>query len=227
MSSRILVLAPHADDETLGMGGTIAKRAADGDHVTVAVLTGPGPGVHPLFPAETWTTVRAEARKAFEILGVAETIFEELPSVLVGDLPMWQVNRTVASVVERARPDELFVPFPFDLHRDHRELFHAASVAWRPSSDAGRRIQRVLAYEVMSETHWNPPYLEPGFLPHSFVDITATLDRKLAALAAFKSQMHEPPHPRSIAACEALARFRGAQAGMMAAEAFVMVREFA
>lgn len=223
---RILVLSPHADDESLGMAGTIARFASEGAHVTIAVLTGPGDvSPHPIFPAATWDSVRSEARQAFDLLGVTETIFENLPAVLVGDTPAWEVNKVVDRVVRDACPDELYVPFPFDLHRDHRELFHAASVAWRPSSPAGRQIRRVSCYEVMSETHWNAPYVEAGFLPQRFVDITATLAKKLAALRCFSSQMQPSPSARSIETVEALARFRGAQAGVVAAEGFVVIRE--
>jgi N-acetylglucosamine malate deacetylase 1 len=223
---RILVLAPHADDETLGMGGTIARFASAGATVTVAVLTGPGEdGAHPIYPQAEWDRVREEARSAFQVLGVNETIFENLPAVLVGDTPAWEVNRTVARVIADVRPHELYVPFPWDIHRDHRELFHAASVAWRPSSDTGRAIASVACYEVLSETHWNAPYVEPGFLPQRFVDVTATLQRKLDALRCYKSQMVPFPGARSIEAVEALARLRGAQIGCAAAEAFVVIRE--
>lgn len=227
MGRKILVLAPHADDETLGMGASMAKWVRNGDSVTIAVLTGPGSEPHPLYPPATWDVVRAEAHRAFGVLGVKDVRFDNLPAVLVGDMPAWEVNKAVGDMIERVGPDELYVPFPFDMHRDHRELFHAASVAWRVSSPTGRSIRRVAAYEVMSETHWNAPYLEAGFLPHMFVDVTDTLSVKLDALHCFESQMRPAPHTRSIEACEALARFRGAQAGVAAAEAFVIIREFA
>ena len=224
---RVLVLAPHADDETLGLGGTIAKRVDQGHDVTVAVMTGHGSQPHPLFSREVFDVVRRECHAAMQLLGVEQLLFRDLPAVLVGDEPMWCINRVVADLIDSVRPEELFVPFPFDMHRDHRELFHAASVAWRPVSEAGRGIKRVLAYEVLSETHWNSPYLEPGFLPTVFEDITATIDRKITALAEFRSQLREFPDIRSVDAVRALASLRGAQVGVRAAEGFVLVRAIA
>lgn len=223
---RVLVVAPHADDETLGAGGTIARYAREGHEVYVAVMTGPGEDEpHAVFPRETWDVVREEARQACATLGVKELIFRELPAVLVADLSLWQVNRETLSLLNDVRPDVLFVPFPLDLHRDHRELFHSLSVAWRPTNEAGQGIKAVYAYEVLSETHWNAAYLEQGFLPNVWVDIEQDLDTKLAALASYRSQIAAFPHFRSLEAVEALARFRGAQMSMRAAEAFVLVRQ--
>ena len=222
---RVLVVAPHADDESLGAGGTIARHAAEGDEVFIAVMTGPGQGAHPVFPRETWDVVRAEAARAAEVLGVKQLAFRELPAVLVSDQPVHEVNREAAEVLEEFTPDVLYVPFPYDLHRDHREIFYAFSVAWRPNTALGRGVCEVYAYETVSETHWNPAYLEPGFTPNAFVDIADHLETKLDALACYASQMAEFPHFRSIEAVEAQARWRGAQVGMHAAEAFVSVRQ--
>jgi len=225
VSQRVLVLAPHADDETLGLGGTIAKRVKAGDAVTVCVLTGHGPGTHPFLQPEAFELVRAECAAAMKVLGVTDLRFRDIPAVLVTDTPVWQVNQTVRELIDEVAPDELFVPFPYDLHGDHRSLFHAASVAWRPVTPVGRQIKRVVCYEVLSETHWNAPYLEPGFLPNSFETISDTLELKLRALECFKSQMRPFPDIRSVEAIKALAQLRGSQVGVHAAEAFVIIRE--
>jgi N-acetylglucosamine malate deacetylase 1 len=221
---RVLVVAPHADDETLGAGGAIARHAREGDEVTVAVMTGPGEGRHPVFPNELWDTVRDEAEEAAAVLGVKDLVFRELPAVLVPDRPVWEVNGVAAEVLEQAAPEILYVPFPFDLHRDHREISYAFSVAWRPTTELGRRIRLIYAYETLSETHWNPAYLEAGFTPNTYVDISGELDVKLDALRCYRSQMLPFPHARSLEAIEHQARWRGAQVGMEAAEAFVTIR---
>ena len=221
---RVLVIAPHADDETLGMGGTIARLTAEGARVTVAVLTGHGDEPHPLWPPETWERVRGEAKRAMEVLGVDDLRFAELPAARVAEEPPWRLNRLTDELVREIEPDALYVPFPFDLHKDHRELFHSLSVAWRPSTEHGRRLREVHCYEVVSETHWNAPYLEPGFLPTCWVDISEQLETKLEAAACYESQLSPEPGPRSLNAVEALARWRGSQMGLAAAEAFVTVR---
>jgi LmbE family N-acetylglucosaminyl deacetylase len=222
---RVLVVAPHADDETLGAGGTIARHAREGDDVHVAVVTGHGDnGQHPIWPPSRWEKTRAGARAACRLLGVTDLQFEEVPAALVADQPGWQLNKVTGAIVERVQPDVLYVPFPMDLHKDHREVFHSLSVAWRASSPTGARIREIYCYEVQSETHWNVPYVEQGFLPTSWVDIGDTLEAKLQALACYENQVHPAPHPRSLEAVRALAVWRGSLMGMRAAEAFVTVR---
>jgi LmbE family N-acetylglucosaminyl deacetylase len=222
---KILVIAPHADDETLGMGGALARFADEGHDLTVAVVTGHGQREpHPIWPPGLWDRVRGEARRAMEVLGVGELLFEEVPAARVAEQPGWRLNRVTGALVERVAPDVLYVPFPFDLHKDHREVFHSLSVAWRPSSATGRKIREVYCYEVQSETHWNAPYVEQGFLPNCWVDVSDYLEKKLEAAACYESQIRPAPDARSIEALRALAVWRGSQIGVAAAEAFVALR---
>jgi len=226
--ANVLVLAPHADDETLGVGGTMAKHIDEGDDVAVAIATGAGvaPDGHPLFEQEEFDEVRAEAARSLERLGVTNLTFGNLPSVAFPQKPVWEVNEEVHRLIAAHEPDILYVPFPYDLHGDHRALFHAASVAWRPTTEMGRSIKRVLAYEVQSETHWNASYLEPGFTPNIWVSLSESqLQRKLEALRCYESQMYPFPHARSVQAVEHLARWRGSQQGLDAAEGFVLIKE--
>ncbi len=225
---RVLVIAPHADDETLGMGGTIARLADEGHEVHVAVLTGHGDlPAHPLGGREIWTTVRAEFEKACGVLGVQAFYYEELPAVMVAEQPMWEVNAIATRLVERVGPEVLYVPFLNDLHRDHRALYHAFSVVWRPYTPLGRKIRAVYAYEVVSETHLNFPYVEQGFSPNIWMDVSDYLETKLTALQCYESQLQPHPSARTVEAVQALAVWRGSQVGVAAAEAFVLVRKVA
>ncbi len=223
---RVLVVAPHADDETLGMGGTIARLATEGHDVRVALMTGPGEsGEHPFLPADGFKEVRAEFSKALDVLGVAEKIVCDLPAVLVEKEPIHVVNDITKKVVEQVQPERLYLPFPFDLHRDHRQLFYSFSVHARAYLTLGQNIKEIYCYETPSETHLSAPYLEPAFTPNAYVDISGFLDTKLKALKCYESQAQAAPLPRSPVAIEALARLRGSQVGVAAAEAFVIVRK--
>ncbi|HEX8831456.1 MAG TPA: hypothetical protein VF705_09840, partial [Longimicrobium sp.] len=110
-----------------------------------------------------------------------------------------------------------------DRHVDHRVIFDSAMVATRPVH-AGKEIQMVAAYETLSETHWNAPHIEPNFVPTWVVDITETIERKMAAVACYESQIPPFPGSRSVEAIEALAKFRGTQAGFAFGEAFHVIR---
>jgi LmbE family N-acetylglucosaminyl deacetylase len=217
---RALVIAPHHDDEVLGCAGTIARLAAAGAVVQVAIATR---GAPPRFDPKLAATVRAEALSAHELLGVARTHFLEFPAAELDRIPQADLNEALAGVVCEAAPDTVFIPFAGDLHRDHQLVFAAALVACRPGP---RRFPaRLLAYETLSETNWNGPYVTPGFAPNVFVDVSATLERKLEAMRLYRSQLRDPPSERSLEALRSLAILRGGAAHLFAAEAFVLLRE--
>jgi LmbE family N-acetylglucosaminyl deacetylase len=219
MSKRVLVIAPHPDDETLGAGGTIAKFSKQGHEVTVLVVSGHLP---PLYPQEAYARTVAESGDAFKILGVSHASFLEIPATRIGLEPISELNARVGAVIAEARPQIVFCPFP-DRHIDHRLVFDSVMVATRPVG-TGRSIELVAAYETLSETHWNAPHIEPNFVPNFVVDVTGEMDAKLRALSCYESQLRPFPAARSIEAVEALAKFRGTQAGFAYGEAFHVIR---
>ncbi len=215
-----LVVAPHPDDEVLGCGGTVARLAAAGQAVDVAVVT---TGTAPRFAAEGVAQVRAEAAAAHAMLGVRRTHFLDLPAAELDRVPHADLNAAIAGIVAQVRPRTLFVPFVGDIHLDHQLVFRACLVAARPRGQGGP--DRVLAYETLSETNWGAPYLDPGFAPTTYVDIGDTLERKIDAFRAFRSQVRAFPDERSPEALRALAMLRGATVHRTAAEGFVLIRE--
>jgi N-acetylglucosamine malate deacetylase 1 len=80
-------------------------------------------------------------------------------------------------------------------------------------------------HETLSETNWNAPLISPSFVPNVFVDISAQLEQKLAAMRLYGSQQRDFPHERSLAAIRALAMLRGSTVHRAAAEAFMLVRQ--
>jgi LmbE family N-acetylglucosaminyl deacetylase len=220
---RILVVAPHADDETLGAGGTIARRAAEGHEVHVAVVTDQIHEPHAMGPRSVRERSRAEAQRAIEVLGVHHLHFVEVPAVVLADPSVWDLDRTICALIEKIQPDVLYAPFPFDLHKGHCEVFHALSVAWR-STAVGRKVRAIFCYEVQSQTRENAPHVAASFTPNAWIDVSAHLDTKMRALACYESQLRPAPDARSIEAVRALAVWRGSQHGMAAAEAFMTIR---
>jgi LmbE family N-acetylglucosaminyl deacetylase len=219
IKKRILVVAPHPDDETLGAGGTIAKYVEQGHEVSVLIVAGHLP---PVYSREDYAITVREAEKAFAVLGIARSRFLEIPATMVGEQPVGILNGKVADMVKEIEPHIVLCPFP-DRHIDHRIVFESVMVATRPVS-AGRGIELLAAYETLSETHWNAPHMEPNFVPNWIVDITAQLDRKIGALTCYDSQIPAFPGARSLQAIKALAMFRGTQAGFSYGEAFQIIR---
>jgi len=220
----ILVIAPHADDETLGMGGTIARFVREGKRVVVAVLTGPGEGPHPLWPASMWDEIRGEAAEAMRVLGVEELLFENLPAACLADTPVHLINKTVGDVIAKVEPEELYLPYLHDLHKDHFALSYAALVHSRAYLEQAKGIRLVAMYETATETHLLPGSLYPPFTPNMWVDIGDTIEQKLGAWACYRSQQQKGPTPRSPEALRALAVSRGAEIGTAAAEGFLVLR---
>lgn len=220
----VLVIAPHADDETLGMGGTIAKLAREGKRVVVGVPTGPGDEPHPLWPASYWDEIRAEAAEAMKLLGVDELLFDNLPAACLDRTPVHRINRSVSDMIASVRPEELYLPYLHDLHKDHYALSYAALVHSRAYLDGGKGIRLIAMYETPTETHLFPGALVPPFSPNMWVDIGDTLEDKLAAWGCYRSQHQAGSTPRSAEALRALAVMRGAEIGVAAAEAFLVLR---
>jgi len=218
-TKRVLVVAPHPDDETLGCGGTIAKYASQGHEVSVLVVSGHLP---PLYKREAYETTVREAQNAFAILGVAGSRFLEIPATMIGSEPVHVVNQRIAEAIQAVNPHIVLCPFP-DRHIDHRLIFDSVMVATRPVG-AARNIEMLAAYETLSETHWNAPHIEPAFGPNWVVDISGFIEKKLQALKCYESQIPVFPGARSIEAADALARFRGTQAGFGFGEGFQVIR---
>lgn len=213
----LVVIAPHPDDETLGAGGTIARFAEAGVKVSVLIVSGHLP---PLYGPEAFDITKTEADAALTTLGAADWAFLRIPATKVHEAPVSEVTGKIAAFIKARAPEAVLIPFP-DRHIDHRVLFDYAVVACRPVHAEAPRI--VLAYETLSETHWNVPGVEPAFVPELFINVTDQIGKKRDALNCYASQIHTAPS-RSVEACMALARFRGSQNGFIYAEAYKVVR---
>jgi len=216
--SRILIMAPHPDDETLGCGGVIAKLAGKGSDVHVLIVT----KGDDLFDQDLVKRGREEAIKAHRLLGVKKTHFADLPAIKLDMLPQYQINEKLSEYLSEIRPDILFLPFPGDINRDHQIVHACGMVAARPHK---KIIRSIYSYETLSATNWNSLVASSPFVPNVFVDISDTIERKIEALKAYASQLRKYPHPRSVEAIVALSRYRGGFVHLHYAEAFVCLRD--
>lgn len=217
---RVLVVAPHPDDEIIGVGGTIAKRTKAGDEVFVCIVT---KGQELMFKKDFIEQGRKECRKADAILGVKETIFLDFPAVMLETVPRYELNRKISEVIQTIRPDEVYIPHRGDMQLDHQLVVDASMVALRPKHK--HVVKRIYAYETLSETGWNIPNVTNEFIPTVYENITDTYLEKLNAINIFQSQLNDFPAARSIGAIEALAKYRGSIVNINVAEAFSLIRE--
>jgi LmbE family N-acetylglucosaminyl deacetylase len=223
---KVLCVAAHPDDEVLGCGGTLARHAAAGDEVHVCLvaegLTSRITASSAGGSASELAELAAAARRADALLGVRETLLLGLPDNRLDELPRLDVIQRIEAVLASVRPEVVYTHAACDLNLDHQIVHEAVLTACRPVP--GQRVRRILCFEVPSSTEWRGAGSAPAFVPNWFVDISATLAAKRAALGEYAGEMRPWPHARSIDACEHLARWRGASVGVAAAEAFMLAR---
>lgn len=221
MGNKILVIAPHADDEIIGCGGTIAKAVNRGDEVYILIATNANIGAPELFNEEAIKKVRSEALNAHKYLGVKETYFMDFPAPALNAFPEYKISIEVSKIINKVKPNIMYLPHPGDLHQDHKAVYRASLVAARPQGNYC--VEEIYCYETLSETEW-APYQEKSFIPNVFIDVTEFFEHKLEAMRFFKSQIKEFPHTRSTETFEALAKYRGATVGVKRAESFIVER---
>ncbi len=189
--SRILLLSPHPDDESLGCGGTLLRHLHRGDQVHVIFLTSGEQGGHGRSPAETSRRREAEARAAARVLGLRHFEFWHQPDGALRATV--ELVRRLRQKLRSYRPDRIYVTHDREMHPDHRR---AARLVRRALSDYPGRRPEVLMYEV-----WTPiQQLE------EIVDISPWLEQKLRAVRAYRSQCAVVGF---VAAVKGLNRYRG------------------
>jgi N-acetylglucosamine malate deacetylase 1 len=222
-----LIVAAHPDDEALGCGGTIAKIAEAGGEVHVLFLsegvTARDETCDLIASAPEIAKREENARAAARVLGAQEPHFLRLPDNRLDQMDLIDIAKLVEAEIRRVTPATIYCHHGADLNVDHRITFQSVLTACRPIS--GLPVQRIYSWETNSSTEWATPEIGPGFVPNRFVEISDTLDKKRESIDCYAEEMRPFPHPRSWQAIEALARWRGATSGLLAAEAFQVIRE--
>ena len=216
----VLVIAPHPDDEILGVGGSIAKHKAEGHNVYICIVT---KGMAPMFDEQSVSRVRNEATEAHKLLGVINTFFLDITAVSLEEISKYKITASILEVVDKIKPEIVYLPHRGDIHLDHKIVFDASMVALRPIRD--HVVKEIYCYETLSETEWDAPNVANAFIPNTWVDITKFINTKLEAMSVFESQVHAFPHPRSIKSIEALSLYRGSNMGIKNAEALITIRK--
>jgi bacillithiol biosynthesis deacetylase BshB1 len=179
----VLVIGAHPDDVEIGMGGTIGALVQRGDTVTLLDLTDGEPT-----PMGSPERRRAESEAAARVLGVARRITLPLPNRYLMDTVENRV--AVAEVIREVRPSLLCVPYWVDAHPDHLAAEHLA--------EAGRFYAKLTRTDLRGTPHY-PDRILHFFCTHYrlqvapafVVDITGHIDRKLEAVACYRSQFNE------------------------------------
>jgi LmbE family N-acetylglucosaminyl deacetylase len=224
-SDSILVVAAHPDDEILGCGGTMTRLAGEGHDVRIAILA---EGMSSRYKNRADTDqqqlqhLHGRAQQAADKVGAKELVLCKLPDNRLDTIPLLDIVKTVEDLVARFRPHTIYTHHPGDLNIDHGIVHRAVLTATRPIEE--QSVREIYAFEVPSSTEWAFQRIEPTFRPNVFVDITNSLNTKIAAMACYDTEARAFPHPRSGEALRAIATRWGSVVGLRAVEAFELIR---
>ena len=217
---RILAIAPHPDDETLGCGGALFRHKAEGDDIYWLIITG-------ISQEDGWQEKVVKKRDneidaVTEKYGFSDVFNLRLPTTKMDTLPISDLIGEISNVYKKVEPDIIYMPFAYDVHTDHQIIAKAlqATLKWFRYP----HIKKVYMYETPSETEFN--FVENRiFSPNVFVNISQYLDNKIETMKIYDGEMGDFPFPRSEKTLRALAILRGSQSGFESAEAFELVYE--
>jgi LmbE family N-acetylglucosaminyl deacetylase len=189
---RVVVVAPHPDDESIAVGGTLALHRRAGSDVTTLFVTN-----DPIAADGTWLR-KPEAEAAAKVLGFQRRFlgFTDGQTSHQEDA----ITDALADAIRELRPDVVFCPFPGDHHRDHQAVSVSTARAVAKAGFSGE----VWCYEVWANL-W----------PNVAIDISDVIDEKRRAIECYRSQIALMPFAD---AALGLNRFRGLQVGMKHAE---------
>lgn len=218
----VLVVSPHPDDETLGCGGTIFKHKKEGKKIYWLLVTG-------MFRDAGFTEKKIKQRDkeidaVAKAYGFTEVFNLNLPATRLDTLPLVEIIEKVHEVIKKISPKIIYLPYKDDLHTDHQITHNVVIASTKPFRTPG--VEKIFAYETISETELGVPSAKNAFAPNVFVDITPFMDKKIKIMKLYKDEIKKFPFPRSEKNMKTLAAFRGATMGMHYAEAFMLLREF-
>jgi len=221
-SMKVLVIAPHPDDETLGCGGTLLKHKAAGDKLFWLIAT---KAYQPEWSAETIQNKEIEINAVAAAYDFAKVFRADLPTARLDTVGQAEIIAQLRKVIHEVAPDCVYVNHAGDIHSDHRVIFEGCASALKPFHTSIHGVKRLLSYETLSSTDAAPPLAGTSFNPNVFCDVTAFIERKLEIMCLYASEIHPSPMPRAKESIRALARFRGATIAAEYAEAFMLIRE--
>lgn len=220
MSRRVMVFAPHPDDETLGCGGTLLKHRQSGDSIYWVIITN-------INDEKIWSHEQISERQNEIVLvatayGFKDVVNMNYDTTKLDELPLGELTKNISAVIRNVQPEVIYVHNRSDIHSDHKVAFNAIMSASKNFNHPC--IKNILMYETVSETEFSPALQENAFMPNYFVNITGFLEKKLELMKIYRSEIKDHPFPRSEKNIKALATIRGAQCGVEYAEAFMILR---
>lgn len=213
MNKRILVVAAHPDDELLGIGGTVIKHNQKGDTVRAVIMC---EGESLRYSKDVG--MNRATQEAAEILGFEKVYTPKFPDQKLDTFTLTELITPLEKIAEEFKPNIIYCQSACDANRDHKILFEAANIAFRPLDNW---IEEFYTFYTVSSTEWGYPR---NFTPDTWIDISDVIEKKIQAFERYKSETRIYPHPRSSKSLEYQAHFWGNQCCMDSAEVLMTIR---
>lgn len=222
MTRKILCVAAHPDDEALGLGGTLIRHAEEGDEVYIIILSEGEDAKSSRGTRDPDRVGRAD--EWCQLSGTKLYRIYDLPDQKFDTISRLEIVQMLEKDIAEIRPDIIYLHHPNDINTDHQIAGQAVLTAVRPMS-TGDMNPTLFAFETPSTTDQAPQIPSFIFYPNHYVDVQSVWTKKMKSLQAYKNEMGAAPHPRSPESIEALAIKRGAESGLLKAEAFALMRQ--
>lgn len=217
MKNKILVIAVHPDDETLGCGGTILKSKANGDEIHWLICT-------TLNRKNSYFQTREKeidkVSKLYKFNSVNKLPFE---TAKVDQYSVSEIIEKISNIINKIKPNIIYLPFYEDPHSDHKRIFEASYSCTK--SFRYSFIKKIYMMETLSETEFSPSINTISFIPNTFVDISDHMNKKIKIMKVYKSEINNHPFPRSEKNIRALASYRGSTSNCNFAESFILLKQ--
>jgi len=218
--NKILIIAPHPDDETIGCGGTLLKHIKQGDKVYWLIITSmhidDGWNIHDIKNREH------EIKKVAKEFLFSEVIELNYPTTKLDSIPMSDIVFSISNIMKKIQPSTVYLPNPTDIHTDHQIVFKAGYSCTK--SFRYPYVKKILIYETLSETDFASNVSDRPFSPNIFINIDNYVDKKTDIMKIYNNQIEKRPFPRSIDNIIALATLRGSSSNCNFAEGFQLVK---
>lgn len=219
--NKILYIAPHPDDETLGCGGTIFHHKNKGDQNYLLSLTS-------MKKEFGWSTNKIlnrdkEIKKINDFYAFKDIFYLNYPPSKVDNIHKSEIIEKISNIFKKIKPNIVYIPFINDIHTDHQIIAECinACLKWFRYP----YLKKALYYETLSETNFNFSS-DRKFNPNVYINITPYIHKKNSAMKIYKSEIKKHPFPRSKESITSLAILRGSECGCKYAEAFELILEY-
>jgi len=210
---KILILAPHFDDEVLSFGGLICKSVETGHDVRVIIFSPGGP------KSNVPKDIRiAEFEQVMEYLGVSEYAYLDYPDGAFDTIPNCDITGTIDNLMDNYKPDEVYCTADSE-HSDHHQLYRAFMGAMRLKAGHMPKLAAFGEYPFLSGSYINQ-YGGKIYNPLS----DKVFKKKLRAFELYKSQYKPSPSPLNVDGVRILAETRGMECGHKYAELYYQLK---